>query len=396
MKILLVNTYYYPNMVGGTEQSIKLLAEELVKYGHEVSVITADSNKDEIEIINLVKVIRLNLDKKNESSIEKVIRKSYEFNNLSIKNKIIKILDEISPDIVHTNNLFYISPIIWKIASSKKIKIVHTIRDYWGLCPKSTLLDKNMNICTKKKLPCIIHSKNYKEFTKYVDIVTAPSAFTLELYKKNGYFKNSKKVMIPNAIDISFEEFENIISDREKRDSERIEFLFVGSLDQHKGIKFLIESFKEISNENYRLNICGKGSMEKYVREQCEVDGRISYIGSVFKEEKDKIFKKSDVIIVPSIWYEPFGRVVIEGYKYGLPVIACNIGGLEELLSRDISIGIEINNINQLKNAISDLGSRSSLKKYYKNIWKHLDEYKLNKQIDRFIKNYKSLIGVDL
>lgn len=397
MRILLVNTYYYPNMVGGTEHSIKLLAEELAKRGHEVSVITADSNEKEIEVINLVRVIRLGLCKNgNESILKKVIRKTYELNNLKIKNKIINILDEIRPDIVHTNNLLYLSPIIWKVASDKNIKVVHTIRDYWGLCPKSTLLDKNMNICTKKKLPCMIHSKNYKNFTKYVDLVTAPSEFTIELYRKNGYFNNSKRCMIPNAIDIDFEQFNNIICERETRNSEIIEFLFIGSLDYHKGIKFLIESFKDISNENYRLNICGKGALEEYVKEQAEIDKRISYIGAVFNEKKDNALRKNDVIIIPSIWYEPFGRVVIEGYKYGLPVIACNIGGLEELLKEEVSIGVEANDKIQLKDAILKLGNRKKIKKCYRSIYKYLGEYELSKQIEKFTQEYVGLIEVDV
>ena len=60
MKILIVSSYYYPNMLGGTEHSIKLLAEGLKDRGHEVFVISSDKRDNKFEEINGVKVYRIN------------------------------------------------------------------------------------------------------------------------------------------------------------------------------------------------------------------------------------------------------------------------------------------------------------------------------------------------
>ena len=43
MRVLIINMYYYPNMIGGAEHSVKLLAEGLVKSGHQVTVYTLDA-----------------------------------------------------------------------------------------------------------------------------------------------------------------------------------------------------------------------------------------------------------------------------------------------------------------------------------------------------------------
>ena len=145
MKILIVNTYYYPNMIGGTEQSIKLLAQGLREKGHDIYVLTGDKQDKQCEEIDGIKVIRLDLSNKSNIA-QKLLRKALEINNIRIKNTISNILDEIKPDVIHTNNLFYISPIVWKLANERNIKIVHTLRDYWGLCPKTTLLNKNTDI----------------------------------------------------------------------------------------------------------------------------------------------------------------------------------------------------------------------------------------------------------
>ena len=205
MRILLVNTYYYPTMVGVTEQSIKLLAEGLKNKGHEVFVLTGDRSDIRNEVIEGIKVIRLNLKNNLNKGPLKIIRKCLEFNNFSIVKEVNNIIDEIRPDLIHTNNLFYISPVIWKVANEKGIKTVHTLRDYWGMCPKTTLLTSKTLICTNKNAYCKYHSRNYKKFTKYVNCVTSPSAFTIDLYKKNNMFSNSRKLVISNAIDIDYE-----------------------------------------------------------------------------------------------------------------------------------------------------------------------------------------------
>lgn len=391
MKILIINTYYYPNMVGGTEQSIKLLAQGLREKGYDIYILTGDRQGKQYEEIDGIKIIRLDL--RNKSNIaQKLLRKALEFNNIRIKNTISNILDEIKPDVIHTNNLFYISPIVWKLANERNIKIVHTLRDYWGLCPKTTLLDKNMNICDNKKNICKLHSKNYMNFSKYVDIVTAPSDFTIDLYNKSGMFINASKCMIPNAIDIDEIEHSDIIERRNKIVTEEIKYLFMGSLDKHKGIQYLIETFRKIDDNNIRLTICGKGSLKSFVEEQAKEDSRITYLGSVFGDDKKRILMEHDVMIVPSIWYEPFGRVVIEAYKYGLVVIACKIGGINELLNDDVSIGVSIKNKEELNNAIVTLNNRENIKYYIKNMKQYILKYDLNRQIDKFIEVYNNKI----
>ncbi|WP_277406421.1 hypothetical protein [Lacrimispora xylanisolvens] len=83
MRILIVNTFYYPNMQGGAEQSVKLLAEGLVKKGHEVGIYSVDLRDGicEADIHNGVKIYRFttndfnlyrfSYDKKNVGKFEK-------------------------------------------------------------------------------------------------------------------------------------------------------------------------------------------------------------------------------------------------------------------------------------------------------------------------------------
>lgn len=386
MKILIVNAFYYPNMIGGTEQSIKLLSEGLVKRGHEVFILTGDSSKISEE--KGVKITRLGFQSENESKLKKINRKIIQFNGYIISDIINKVLDSIKPDVVHTNNLFNLSTIIWKCAKKRNIKVTHTIRDYWGLCLKSTLLDSKGEICVKSKGLCKIHKHNYKLSTKYVDIVTSPSKFTLDMYKDNYMFEKSEKKVIPNAIDFDIDKREKLLRNRLDNNSNIITFLFIGSLDTHKGIKFLIESFKDTKLDNIRLSICGDGPLKKYVEENIKIDNRINYLGKVLNADKEKVLISSDVMVVPSIWYEPFGRVVIEGYKYGMPVIASQIGGISELLEENISLGVKPNCNEELTNAMKLLSNKEMVKKYISTNHEIISKYDIEKQIDMFEEIY--------
>lgn len=391
MRILLVNTYYYPNMIGGTEHSVKLLAEGLIKRGHEVYVLTCDKKKDgkDQEVINGVHVIRIYLAFENQNVYMKLLRKINFLRNFYILNRLNKILDEVKPDVIHTNNLFYFSTVIWKCAAEKNIKVVHTLRDYWGLCRRITLLNKKGDICHKPELLCKMHRTSYKTFTKYVDTVTAASKFTLDLYtNKNNMFEKSRKQVVYNAIDFNYEEHLDLLNHKLKNQGKTVKFLFIGSLDVHKGIKFAIEAFMNIDNPNIRLTICGDGELKEYVRKSQSKDSRITYLGKVFAEEKEKVLIDSDVMLVPSIWYEPFGRVVIEAYKYAMPVIGTDIGGIPELLTENTSIKIKINSHKQLIGALEKFSSRKNIKKAIKNVSSDLSRYNLENQLNEFEKLY--------
>ena len=388
VRILIVTTYYYPNMLGGTEHSVKLLAEELTKKGHDVYVVSSDYKEIKYENLNGVKVVRFNLKYRSEFIGWKLVRKAFEFRNYLIYNELKKIVEEIKPDVIHTNSLFYLSPVIWKIGKEKDIKIVHTLRDYWGICPKCTLLDKNEKICNKKKMVCRLHQKNYESFAKYIDVVTAPSQFTLDQYNEHGVFRDIPNIFVPNAIDIDYDKHHDIITKRLEKKDNIINFLFIGSLEGFKGINFLIETFKEIESDNIRLTICGVGKLKNQVIESIKSDSRIQYLGRVDKEEKENVFVNSDVMIVPSIWYEPFGRVIIEAYKFGLPVIACESGGITELLNDKYSIGIPPGDKVKLIEAILKLSNRDVIHSYLPELEAALDKYNINDQIMRFEKIY--------
>ncbi|MGU8601180.1 glycosyltransferase family 4 protein [Clostridium perfringens] len=395
MKILIVNTFYFPNMQGGAEHSVKLLAENLVKQGNQVAIYSVDTNLDfKKEVINGVKIYRakagiFSIDSrigKNTRIINKFINKFIEMRNFFIKKDVLKILNDFNPDVVHCNNIYGISPYVWKIVKKKNIKVVHTIRDYWIASPKVELKEYNK---LKDKAFIKVYRSYFKRNSKYVDVVTAPSKFTLNKFKEFEYFQNAKFKHINNAIDIDLNETKLILKERLIRDREIIEFMFVGSINKMKGIDKLLEIFFKNKDKNIRLNVYGDGILNELVKEYTIKDNRINFYGKLEKDDLKNEFIKNDVLIVPSMWDEPFGRVVIEANQYGLPVIGSDRGGIKEIIE-NISTGelFDSNNINNLLDLIKYFSNRDNIKKYYENIEKNILKYSVEHQIKDFLRIY--------
>jgi glycosyltransferase involved in cell wall biosynthesis len=327
VKILIFNTLYYPNQIGGAEKSVQLLAEGLAKQGLEVVVITT-SDTDYCNVINGVKVYYLKTTNlywayyaKEQKSYKKPLWHLIDSYN-PFNKKIKKIIEEEKPNVVHTNNLAGFSVSVWKLAKEKNIKIVHTLRDYYLLCPKSTMF-KNEKNCDIQCTTCKLYSIPKKLMSEYIDVLVGISGFILKRHINFGYFKAARHLVIYNSI----KTHNNI----EKKLHEELIFGYVGSLAPSKGIEMLLKVFSKKNIENSKLFVYGKGITKAYEK---ELKDKYENSKILFKgfQKPESIYTSIDVLIVPSLWNEPFGRIVPEANNYKVPVLVSNKGGLPELV----------------------------------------------------------------
>ena len=110
--------------------------------------------------------------------------------------------------------------------------------------------------------------------------------------------------------------------------------LYVGRLSPEKGVDRLIRAWKLIQDCGRTLWIVGEGPerprLEAMIRE--EKIANIRFTGFLNQQEMTEIWSKSSCSIVPSIWKEPFGMVVLEAWAKGRPVVAHRIGALPEII----------------------------------------------------------------
>jgi len=323
-KLLIVNSFYAPTVIGGAEVSTQLLAEGLLKKYRVVVLTTGPQRKNVIkENINGVEVYRIPclniywpLNKKNRSIIIKLFWHLLNLINPLQFLLIKKLLSEINPDIVHTQNLSGIGTYIWGLSKKSKIYTVHTIRDYSLLTPvKNNIINKMFFYINKKR------SEN-------VDYVVGISRFILEKHTKNGFFPNSQEQVIHNIV--NSERYQR----RQRVEGAPLVIGYFGQLEEIKGIQILVKALRSINPKIVsKLIICGSGELENDLQNEANKDLRIDLKGKLDLQSVYRLMAEVDITIVPSLWEEPFGRVIIESYNQGTPVIAGNIGGIPEVVS---------------------------------------------------------------
>ena len=395
MNILIVNTWYYPNMKGGAEQSVMALAEQLQRDGHKVGIMSGDSksNQVEIDIHNNIYTYRVetHITKSKNNFFDKLSSKTHDIINISIQKKIDIIIGDFKPDIVHTNSLTGISFDLWRYLSKKGIPIVHTLRDYSVYSPKG-LLERvdEMPVCYR--LFHLFYSKVNKYYSRYVSYCTAPSTFTLESIYSLSFFEDVPFKCVPNAVNIDLNTTRNNILKKKQQNRELKYVLFAGRLFAFKGLKLLLDSFELLDNDNYRLIICGSGEMESDVVDLSKKDFRIVFKGMLTKEELNREYFNADVVVFPSLWDEPFGRIIIEANNNGTPIITTNRGGIKEIMD-NIRGGILLNEETptELASAIVDM-LETDKEEYYENIIINIDKYSLVKQAKVFETIYNDVL----
>ena len=393
MNILIVNSFYYPNMQGGAEHSVKLLAENLHKEGLNVGVYSLDGkekNGIECDQINGVHVFRGNDSYFDfhkhvhpNGIIEKTGCRLRSIKNKNIKKDLDYIYSSFSPDVVHVNNVYGISWYVLKYFHEVGAKVVFTIRDYFLMDPKAKVGGSNRFIAW-------VYQKYMRKKTcRYVDVVTAPSEFTLRTFTEIGYFRNAIKKCVVNSIEFNVVDVNQYVNEKLNRHSSDIRFLYVGALTHEKGVDNLIEAFQQVRNEEISLTLCGDGKLRALVEEVAGKDSRIHYKGQLSPIEVKKEYIKADVLIAPSIWDEPFGRIVIEGNQYGLAVIGSNKAGIAEILGyMQSGECIDSESVLELCKAISKFSDRKYFEKYIKVIPCRLEKYSIHTQVREFINTY--------
>lgn len=333
VKILFINNLYDPYILGGAERSVQILAEALAKNGDEPVVVSAHPNPGTRQAyINGVKVYYTAI-----TNLYSFFKKKEGFNPLLpfwhiidtynpwMARKIGRIIDIEAPDAVHTNNLAGFSVSIWSEITRRKLPLIHTLRDYYLLCPRSTMFQDGKN-CTTQCWYCRAYSLFKKRISPLVDTVVGISRHILNQHLSRGYFGRTQmhKVIYNAYPKKSASQPDDVGEDRPFR------LGFLGQLKPSKGIQLLLQAVAELPGNDYELRIGGKGP-EKYVD---YLKTRYKSPNIYFLEfvDPDIFFSSIDLLIVPSLWHEPLGRTILEAYAHGVPVIGSNRGGIPELI----------------------------------------------------------------
>ena len=395
MTIVIINTLYPPNRIGGAEKSVKLLAEGLVKNGHSVSVITT-SNKIGIDksTINGVDVYNLGLknlywpyDGSDHRTFLKPFFHALDAYNLLMAKQVGRLIDRIKPDLVHTHNLDGLSTAVWNKVNKSNIPLIHTLRDYSLLCPNCTMYKRNRN-CNRQCLTCKLFVPFNKALSQKVIAVTGISQFILRRHLDHGHFQDS----IYKEVIYNFCEEGIGIHPTDEYSKNVLTIGYLGRITKAKGIEFLLERMSQIDG-NWKLLVGGSGN-QKYLQKLTDTynDSRIQFLGFV---DQKQLLSSVDILVVPSLMHESFGRVVIEAYSYSVPVLVSNRGGLPEIVQNTKTGYIFDPNKPEMFDKIIDLikNDRKLLKELGYNARKYVESFTYDKGVKKYEALYTKILS---
>ena len=337
MKILMVNKFLYPR--GGCETYMLNLAEELKAKGHEVEYFGMYDEKNTVG--NTLGLYTTNMDFHSKG----IARFLYPFKiiySTEAKRKLLKVIDDFKPDVVHMNNInFQLTPSVIYAVKKRNIPLVQTVHDYQMICPNHLLYSfgevKPCERCINgSKFNCFKHScihgskaksligaieaKLYSVLKTYkkVDLYICPSRFLEDKLLAASDLYRGKTLTIHNFIEKK--------PLPPKVTPEKPYVAFASRLSKEKGVTLLYEAAKLLPE--YSFLVAGSGPDGECLKEV----PNITMKGFLTGDELVSLMANARLMLLPSVWYENCPLSILETHAFGVPVITMNSGGMAELV----------------------------------------------------------------
>jgi glycosyltransferase involved in cell wall biosynthesis len=386
----------------GAAHSATQIARGLAQAGHDICIYCTRQPKSKAE----VQGIELRYLAGNSNHPHTETRLNRELNSR---------VDEIREfDILHS----YLTPLIpslSKIRKNVEVRTVVTLNAYGGICAKNDLLYRGEHQCQSKSkakcLNCITQTKSeetaydylYKTASQlmslrlinkaesqvdYIDRFQALTPHVEDYYSRFGYDRDKIRV-IPNILDTRFD------IEHSTGFSEPFNILYVGSLNEKKGVDRLIEVFsyvRERSDKEVTLTIVGNGELKEKLEQevrntklskQVEVTGKMPY------EELPAVYSNHDIFMYPGRWNEPFGRVFLESMAAGTPIVSTDVGSVGAIIG-DSGVVTE-QSVSSLAKGVLSILNQKVLRNKSEIAKQQIENYRRSKVIPEFEALYKEI-----
>lgn len=310
--VAIVTPRYPPASTGGGQRSARLLATQL----------TIQERIDEVTVFSFDGTNTAHRDGVKINRLGNVSQFLTEYQNIVAYRKLRTRIE--SFDIVHAYNM-ELHPIIGYFSEKLDFPSVATLNSYH-------FFPSDISNTTATGFEQIYESIGYpttgrvlRYYMKQIDAFVALSDAIRDIYHKNG-FSTSQIKHIPNMIDPKF--------DVPTTQSDKGYLLYVGSLTENKGMKYLIKALSLLP-KTYQLRIVGDGNRSDELRKlasELKLNDRIEFSGQIPYNQITRVYANAEIFVHPGIWPEPLNRTVLEAMQAGLPVVCTDIGGPPEVI----------------------------------------------------------------
>jgi glycosyltransferase involved in cell wall biosynthesis len=359
MRILLVTDFYWPYL-GGVEQHVRSLARSLVRRGHHVTVATlAGKDLADDENDDGVRVRRLRSTSQRMPWLFSSPERPWAppLPDPAITWQLRKLISADPPDIVHGHDWLARSflPLRWWSQRKYGTRFVTTLHYYTMSCAKKNLMRTERLDGELVERPCsgpgiskcvTCSSQHYgvamgsltatanmfgaRAERRGADTIVAVSD---AVARGNGLVPDGRGVtVVPNFLPDADGTAAPDISSWTSLLPEGDFILFVGDLRPMKGLDVLLAAYVGLPGA-MPLVLIGKSWPDT----PQELPARVTVHDRWPNPAVIEAFRRCSIAVVPSVWAEPFGIVVIEAMAGSSAVVASDIGGIPEIIRQGLS-----------------------------------------------------------
>ena len=322
MRILACHNYY--QWRGGEDQSYDDEVQNLRSHGH--TVVTHTIHNDAIDDMSKIRVAAGTL-----------------WNQQSYRD-IRALIRAERPDVLHCTNSFpLLSPSILHAAQRERVPVVQALRNFRTLCAGAYFL-RDGRVCEdcinrRIALPAVKH-RCYRGSLAGSTVVTATQSLhrllgtwhrKVDAFFTLTEFARQKLLHLGMSPEQVFVKYNCVLDDPGLGNGESDFAVFAGRLSAEKGIESLLDAFDRPSCP-LRLKVFGEGPLLEKVQRCAANNSRIEALGSQPLNAVLEAMGQAKCVVMTSLWYETFGRTIIEGYAKGTPLIAPRLGAMQELV----------------------------------------------------------------
>ena len=347
MRVLVVHNRYRSSMPSGENRIVDLELEMLRERGIVVS--THIRSSDELAGLRAGRMRAV----------------AAQFRPASTLRELRELLRRDRPDVVHLHNYFpLIPPTLVDLAHAEGVPIVQTLHNGRHACPKSDFF-RDGHLCfdcvgRRFPAPAVIHSC-YRDSAAQSLMLASSQALHRGTFRRIDRFiaiSESQKRNLAGAY-LPLERISVVphgVPDPGVATGPGQALLFVGRLEQEKGVLRLLEAWKRIGGRSaHSLVIAGSGKLEEQVRSIARGLPNTRLIGQLSAREVQVEIGRATAVVVPSVVPESFGLAAVEAFASGRPVVASRIGGLADLVDEEVGWPVAPDSSSELADVLENI-----------------------------------------
>lgn len=373
MRILML-TDFYPPIVGGVEQHVHSLSNELAARGHQVAVATLwHEGLPEYEVDQRVPVYRVRGSTRRLPGLFQNAGRQYAppFPDPEAMRGLRRVIARTRPQVVHAHNWMVHSFLPLKARS--KARLVVSLHEYSLVCAKKDLIYAGGDCPGPSPRRCVTCVTGHYGALKGIPTLAAAVAMGLvERRMVDLFLPVSRSVAEGNrlaAFGAPFEVIPNFIPDdiagldtADPRLTAALPdgpfLLFVGALGRHKGVDVLLDAYAGMEGAPPLVLIGAP-----WVDTPASFPANVQVFTNMPRAAVMEAWRRSLLGLVPSTWADPCPTVVMEAMATGTPLIASRVGGIPDLVADgETGLLVPAGDVHALRQAMTRLITEGELR----------------------------------